>query len=297
MLSFIAIWWVLGAAAVAVRARRRRRLRTVALVIAALAAGAAIAAAPSGLALDKVLARCVLPAGFVWCAVVGAAWLAFVVRKDGAAVGLALLAAAYWLAGAPVVGQWLIARVETPYAQLDPLSLPPLDAVAVLGGGTRSVEGRPRLDLAGDRVLLGAQLYLSGKARRLITTGSSIPELGPPRDLTEETALIWQDLGVPADAIIRISSPRNTSQEIAALETFVETSTTIRTLGLVTSAWHLPRALALADRVGLDVVPLPADVHTDPGAADHLQNYIPDGTGFHDVHRAGWELLGRAVGR
>lgn len=295
MFAFVS--FVLAAAAAASTVRASGRGRSISALVAALALVAGVALTPGGLALDKVIARLVLPAGLVWGALVVVAWVAFARQRDRLAAGAAALAIVYWLAGAPVVGQWLVNQVERPYAAIDPMTLPPLDAAVVLGGGTRDVEGRPRLDLAGDRVLLGAQLYRAGKVRRLITTGSSIPELGDLRDLTKETTELWLSLGVPESDIIRLPEPKNTKQEIAAVTALVETSTTIRTIGLVTSAWHLKRALALADRAGLDAVPMPADVWTEPGVGANLQDFIPDGTGFHHVHRAGWELLGRAVGR
>jgi len=293
--AFFAALAVFVATAVVVRSAGRPRRWALAFSVAA--AGATVWLAPGGLALDKVIARLVLPAGLVWLFALSGAWWALVRKRHRAAATWALFGTLYWFAGAPVVGQWLIRRVEAPYAEIDPLGLPPLDAAVVLGGGTRDVGGRPRLHLAGDRVLLGAQLYREGKVRTLITTGSSIPELGPPRDLTEETARLWSSLGIPSDAIVRLPQPKNTKQEIDVVEAFVETSTTIETLGLVTSAWHLPRALALCEREGLEVVPLPADVRSDDDSGDALEAYIPDGPGFHAVHRAGWELLGRAVGR
>jgi uncharacterized SAM-binding protein YcdF (DUF218 family) len=295
VLAFIS--FVFALVAVALAARSAGPIRVVAGVMAGLALVMGAVLTPGGLALDKVIARLVLPAGLVWGALIAAAFAAFVRRNDRLAAGAATLAVLHWGAGAPVVGQWLVNQVERPYAAIDPMSLPPLDAAVVLGGGTRDVDGRPRLDLAGDRVLLGAQLHRAGKVRRLITTGSSIPELGELRDLTKETTELWLSLGVPEADIIRLSRPKNTKQEIAAVKALVDTSTTIETVGLVTSAWHLKRALALADRAGLDAVPMPADVWSEPDVGRDLQDFIPDGTGFYEVHRAGWELLGRAVGR
>lgn len=295
MVTFISALVTLVGALVAMRSSGRARRGG--LVVAAVGLAVTVALSPRGLALDKILARLVLPAGLVWLLLGASASIAFVRGRDLAAAGLAGLTGLYWLAGAPVVGQWLLQRIELPYRELDPLSLPRLDAAVVLGGGTREVDGRPRLDDAGDRVLLGAQLYRRGKVGRLIATGSSIPGLGDPRDLSEETAALWQSLGVPESAIVRLPQPRNTTQELQVVKAFVETSTTIETLGLVTSAWHLPRALALADRVGLEVVPLPADVRSSPEIGMELRDFIPDGDGFREVHQACWELLGRAVGR
>ena len=295
MLAFFTLLTVAAASAVGLRLRRSGRWWGLAVAGTALLLAALLV--PDGLALDKILARLVLPAGLAWLALSASAWMA-VIRGQDRKAGLRLAAALLvWLAGAPVVGDLLIDVIEAPFRDIEPLEGPRLDAVVVLGGGTSNVEGRPRLDMAGDRVLLGAQLYRVGRARRLVTTGSSLPALGPPRDLTEETAAIWQSLGVPEEAIIRLPDPKNTRQELEAVKAWVTTSTAVRSVGLVTSAWHLGRALAQAERVGLEVQPLPADVRGKGVSGLNLQDYIPAGPGFDAVHRASWELLGRAVGR
>ncbi len=276
---------------------RPPRRRTGAILLAA-GIVALLIAGPRDLALDKLLARFVLPAGLFWALLIAAAVTTYAQRRTIAASGFTMLAVLYWAVGAPVWGDLLLARLEAPYVQASPLSGEPLDAVAVLGGGTQVRGGRPGLDLAGDRVLLGAQLFLQGRTRRLIATGSSIAGLGPPRDLAGETTAIWRSLGIPEGAIRQVPEPKNTRQEIEALSKLVRTSTVIQTLGLVTSAWHLPRALASCERLGLEVVPLPADVRTQREAGPpNVLAFIPDGSGFYAVHRAGWEILGRAVGR
>ncbi|NJK89436.1 MAG: DUF218 domain-containing protein, partial [Myxococcales bacterium] len=92
--------------------------------------------------------------------------------------------------------------------------------------------------------------------------------------------------------------PRNTSpQEIAAIAAWVKTATAVRSLGLLTSAWHLPRAMALAEREGLEVVAIAADVQFEASVGESILDYLPHGPAFQLVHRAAWETLGRAVGR
>jgi uncharacterized SAM-binding protein YcdF (DUF218 family) len=253
---------------------------------------------PRGYLGQKVIGRLVMPAGLVWAALLLRllwCWR----RRQWSEVRLwGLVWVLYWMAGCPWVGQLGFHALERPYRDLEPLKGPPLAAVAVLGGGTAPVRG-PRIGAAGDRVVLAAQLVEAGRTRVLVTTGSSIPGWGPGRDLSRETEAVWRSLGVTAVEIVRLPTPKNTSEEIAALKRFVD-ERGLDEIGLVTSAWHLPRAMALAQRVGLPVVPLPSDIRGPP-SVDVLEvgllDLLPAGEGHDAVHRVAWELLGRAVGR
>jgi len=67
-------------------------------------------------------------------------------------------------------------------------------------------------------------------------------------------------------------------------------------MALVSSAAHLPRAMALASRAGLAFTPLGADrlgrVHTF-----QLHFLVPQGSAFMISQLACWEYLGRWLGR
>ena len=67
-------------------------------------------------------------------------------------------------------------------------------------------------------------------------------------------------------------------------------------MALVSSASHLPRALALAQQAGPGVTPLGADWRGRPRAFQ-FHELVPQGEGFLEVQRACWEYLGRWVGR
>ncbi len=67
-------------------------------------------------------------------------------------------------------------------------------------------------------------------------------------------------------------------------------------VGLISSAWHLRRALRLAARHDFDPVPLPADFR---GRVEWFGAYslIPSGGGAYDIHQACSEFLGAVTGR
>jgi uncharacterized SAM-binding protein YcdF (DUF218 family) len=171
----------------------------------------------------------------------------------------------------------------------------PFDAVAVLGGGTDQgvVRGQPELSTSGDRVMLGARLYHRGQTPILVTSGSNDTRT---HDRSAETAAIWQDVGIPSQSIIRVPEPINTKQEVAALKELAEARGWQR-IGLVTSAWHMGRTLSFCERIGLEVIPLPADhhsfgMHFPSKAATML---IPRGEGFDDLEIATREIVAAMV--
>ena len=67
-------------------------------------------------------------------------------------------------------------------------------------------------------------------------------------------------------------------------------------VAIVTSAWHLPRALALARRFGLAADGIPADRRgrMPPASPAFL---VPDGAALHDTQLWCTETIGRMVGR
>jgi len=69
-------------------------------------------------------------------------------------------------------------------------------------------------------------------------------------------------LGVPSSRITRFDTPRDTHDEALAIRALAGDSP----VALVTSAWHLPRAMSLCKGANLRVVPCPADFMLKPGA-------------------------------
>lgn len=187
--------------------------------------------------------------------------------------GRTLLAGgALWLAvcSNDGVGIWLIAGLESRYpAQpvLSPGAPPPAVLercrfVVVLGGGHRYEPGWPaNLQLSGSalaRIVEGTRLTRNMPAVRLLVSGPAENDGEPTHaHLLAETAI---SLGVAPDRIAEISDARDTEQEAVSVRRLVGDSP----VALVTSAWHMPRALALCRRAGIDALPCPADYAARP---------------------------------
>lgn len=249
-----------------------------------------VAASGDTLIAKKVVAHLLLPAGLLWLA------LFVVALRPGLTkawrIAALVFLAAYSLAGSPYAGVWLQRTLERPYYEFEQPT-EKLDLLVVLGGGTAvSPCGRPALGNHGDRVTRPVVLFSEGLVGTLMTTGRSITEDGAERLLSRETSLLWQAMGIPAERIVEVPGPRNTGEELAAVEARVKERPEWRRIGLCTSASHLPRALDEARTLGLDPVPVPCDFRS--GALVFSPMYlVPQGRGFRDVQSAMWEFLGR----
>jgi len=183
------------------------------------------------------------------------------------------------------------------FAQLAALQVEDLREVVVLGGGTDSrINGESQLSTAGDRIATAARMYHAQRVERLICTGSNAFQ-GSPLDLPprEEAAEVLVDLGVPSDRVIQLEG-KNTSEEMKNLHAWLDAHQDCRRVGLLTSAYHLPRAIRLALSRGLELVPVPSDFLTEPFApSPHL--VVPGTDHLNTTHRALKEYLAWWVGR
>lgn len=133
----------------------------------------------------------------------------------------------------------------------------------------------------------GARVFLSGGASHILPTGTVTESAAAKRLLTE--------LGVPASRIEMEERSRNTC------ENAVETKASIKPAAgdqwlLVTSANHMPRAVACFRAQGFNVVPYPVDYRTLGGTAPFgLVNAVSKGLAALDL--AAHEWIGLATYR
>lgn len=239
-----------------------------------------------------------MPCGLIWLALIALTLLAWRRKQRAMLVSLTMLLVFYTLAGNGELSKVVLRWIEHDYVEIDPLEEGPYDVVFVLGGGIGvGANGEPQLELAGDRAALGARLYHTGRTQRLVTTGMTIP--GPrnePRDLAEETTEIWRQWAVPDDCILQLYGV-NTREEMAAIRQLVDEHPEWKRLGLVTSAWHMGRAMRLAEKNGLSLEPLPANFFGTKVRWNLWSLVIPSGSGFMNSQLACKELLAGVVGK
>ena len=290
VLGCVGLGWV----AMAVAVTRAGRARRASLVVAALALGGVGALLVGSFEAQKILGRLVMPAGLLAQLLLFGLALDVLdrraLRAAVSALGLGLLVGSASLA----MGTALIGELEAEVPD-DPGGS--FDAVFVLGGGTaQAPDGSPELGAAGDRVRLGAALFHRGRTPVLIASGRTHDALGE-RNLAAETRDLWTEMGIPASAVRTLPEPVNTRTEVAAYAALSQAEGWTR-IGLVSSAAHLPRVAAQAERVGLEgAVLLAADHRRGAGRRPSALWWIPSGGGLRLTDAWAWERLGRWLGR
>ena len=298
----MAFGFLVVAAAVLLRiawaVRGSRRAVAIGLALAAaLAIAAALPSAPTTFILRKTIGLLLMPLGLIWLGILATAVAAFETRRRRLAGGLLALAVVIEVAGSPLIGSWLVGRLERPFEGTDPLRQGPFEAVLVLGGGaTRDQTGRISLDDAADRIILAVRLFLAGRTDRLVASGPWVKAAdGTVWSYPELVADLWSELGVPRDRIVVLTGPSSTSDEAKAYAELVARTGWTR-LGVLTSAFHMRRGLENLRRSGIRAEPLPCDFQGSTRAPD-LRALVPQASGLLLSQLAAWEILGSAAGR
>jgi uncharacterized SAM-binding protein YcdF (DUF218 family) len=169
------------------------------------------------------------------------------------AAGLALL----WAFSTPAVSDRLVYPLERRHPPRPLAALPTADAILVLGGTMKlplPPREFPEVSDAADRVLHAARLHRAGKAPLVVVSG------GPKPTRAEAESMGWllEQLGVPPAAVVREDTSL-TTHENCVRSREVLAAADIRRVLLVTSALHMPRALATCRAAGIDAEPAPTD--------------------------------------
>lgn len=248
--------------------------------------------------LDKVMTQLAYPLG-LGLGLGGLALLAVGLGKRRIAGGL-LTFALLWLGvwSLPVVADRIRLSLESRTAEVAVDLLPMADAVVVLGGGMnpRVASGRyPDLGAAADRVWHGARIVHAGKAPVVIVSGGNLPWLGARESEAEAMRTFLSDLSVAPESILLEERSRNT-RENALYTAEIMQEHGLETILLVTSALHMPRALAAFQALGLDAVPAATDFEIGT-ISEGVLAWLPDADALAGSTRALKEYLGYRVYR
>ena len=166
-----------------------------------------------------------------------------------AAVGIA------YFGSTVIVGDGLLGPLERRYPPLHGgQSLPPTPWIVVLGSDYAPRDDVPvTAALDGDglvRIVEGVRLARAYDGSRLLVSGGARPGFSPPARGYAELA---RDLGIDPAAITLSDKPLDTRSEARAVATLLGKAPFL----LVTSAYHMPRAMQLMQNAGAQPIPAP----------------------------------------
>ena len=174
-------------------------------------------------------------------------------------VAVLLLAA---LAATPA-GLLMISPLENRFPQ-PPADMPPPDGIIVLGGALRGDESAARGQAVfseGERVVEAAILARRYPNARVIFSGANGSLLARSSTEAQAAQRLLVDLGVAPSRITLEERSRNTDENARFTAGLVHPRPSQRFL-LVTSAFHMPRSMALFEKAGFNVTAFPVAFRT-----------------------------------
>lgn len=219
-------------------------------------------------ALKKFISYWLMPLPF--CFVVGAAGLVLLRTRKYPRLGWTLTLGALtllMLLSNKAVSRALLRPLENQHAAIPelaagspvPASLAGCRYVVVLGGAngyspqTSAVNLLSNASLA--RVAEAVRILRALPEAKLIVSG---PPIGTGEAHATVLARAAESLGIARTRVLYVAHARDTEEEAQAVSDLVKTEP----VALVTSAWHLPRSMALFRSVGVRALPVPADFRT-----------------------------------
>ena len=247
--------------------------------------------------LSKILPLFVMPLSVVLLLLLVALLLFRSGRNRISAGFLVLAMVVLWVASMPLVAKLLYGSIESQYPP-QPLERVPAGGCVIVLGGVAGAPIPPRVDIelneAVDRVFKTAELYRAGKAPYVIVTGGNQPwsKSGPAEaELIRDLLMQW---GVPEDVIFLEGSSRNTRENAIYSQNIINAINCEQPL-LVTSAAHMPRALAAFDSAGISVTPVTTDVRVVNGGLPPMTDFLPDARALAMTSDAIREWIGQWV--
>ena len=184
---------------------------------------------------------------------------------------------------------------ELPAGAPLPAPLAACHTIVILGGGHADAPGLSATNKlstsATARLMEGVRLARLLPDATLIVSG---PGAGDGATHASVLAAAAVSLGIEPRRIVQIDTARDTDDEAQELKRRLGPHTPF---ALVTSAWHMPRAVALMRRAGLNPLPCPADFLAQAGADRRAGDWLFDLSGLERSTWAVYERLGTAWAR
>ncbi len=161
--------------------------------------------------------------------------------------------------------------------------------VVVLGGGHTSDPALPEISQLSHaslaRLMEGIRLYRELPGSKLILSGGKPFERVADAEIMARVAV---DMGAKREDLVLEEVSKDTEEEAHLIGQIVARER----FALVTSASHMPRAMALFKNLGMDPVPAPTDYLVKESERTNPGRFYPRAENLHKAERAFYEYLG-----
>lgn len=193
----------------------------------------------------------------------------------------------------PVIANFMMFKLERPYYNIKIRELPPVGVISVLAGGYRHGYGleEDHLDYTTyTRTMRGIEAFKVLHPRLLVMSGKmpSGDEDGKMGKLMKNLAV---ENGVPKEQVYVEAGSKNTSEHPLKLRDVVGVKEA-ETVGIVTSAWHMPRAEKEFKKYFKNVIPIPCDFISHYVGFD-LSQFFPQAESLNQFTRMSLEKIGK----
>jgi uncharacterized SAM-binding protein YcdF (DUF218 family) len=253
---------------------------------------------PTMFVLKKIVALCLYPLSFCLGILILGLWFLWATRRPRLGKWLVTLGTVLLLLlSVPDISRLTLIPLESRYpALLHPETVSWGQTrgtsprwIVVLGGGHVSDPHLPANSqispAALGRVVEGVRLYKAIPGSKLLLSGGVVFDPVPEAEVMARIAVL---LGVKPQDISLETDSWDTADEAELIAKMIGPGTII----LVTSAAHMPRAMALFRKRGLQPIPAPADFHVRGAQEPFPGRVFPSSSALSGVKVAAHEYLG-----
>jgi len=170
-----------------------------------------------------------------------------------------------------------------------------VDGIILLGGAVEASDSKSRgrivANEAAERVLDTIELIHQYPAARILISGGGGTVFGDGAAEAPIVADYFRTIGIDSARILVEDRSRTTAENAVYSKELAKPREGERWL-LVTSAWHMPRAVGVFEKIGFPVTPYPVDFRTAEGARTHLPfAFISEGLRRLDIGTKEWAGL------
>jgi uncharacterized SAM-binding protein YcdF (DUF218 family) len=214
----------------------------------------------------------------------------FSARRGGRWLAIGCLLALLVVGDGPI-GALMIAPLEDRFPP-PAADLPAPTGIIVLGGAIdddiSQARGQTTFDEGAERLTEAAVLARRYPSARIVYTGGSGSLLARPSTEAEDARRLLVAMGVDRQRITLETRSRNTDENARFTAALVHPESG-QTWLLVTSAYHMPRAMGLFRKAGFAATAYPVDYRTVGGRADwRPQANLPRGMEIFDLAAHEW---------